>query len=696
MNAGPESAAAVAVSGYQVADLLIDLRVRRVTRDGRDLEIAGRSFDLLMALVRASPSLLSTEALMECVWPSVVVNPETVTQRVKLLRHALADDAGNPRYIAALRGFGYRIAAGVVPLTMLPPLTVTTPGTPRDEAEVGASGSLPAAVPVAPAPKRRRATQALLVLMLLGAMGAAATWWGLERPSGALVADVRASHPGSGIAPRPSVAVMPFVNLTGDPAKEYLGDGMAEELINTLGQVRGLKVPARTSTFAYKGRNSDIRRIARELDVATILEGSVRSAGEHLRVSARLVDATSGYQVWSQDYDRQFADLFKLQDDLAAQIVQALRRYVNTDLPAPVRQSAAPRDVQAYDLYLQSREVFRGTQATLDQALAFVDQALVRDPDFADALGHRAALRAFPAVMGDGPAALLSDVERDAARALVLDPNSAEGNATLEMTHALRRQWLDAEQSYRATMATSANDSYYRDFHSTWLLRPAGRLHQDEAELMVSYHLAPAYGYTLNELSVTESLLGHDTEAIRFAELFQELANNGAPMDSQEALPYVRRALRTRSYAQAAKWATQALSGPLRDAGGGQVIQTFCAALANPAKQAAARQALRNFLPRLLTSRDEERIKMFFVAALTMVKDLDGAYELMGGLLDRRLDRTGSGGYELSEIWTAEMRPFRQDPRFQALVTRLKLPDYWAQYGPPDDCDFKDGKLNCH
>ena len=362
--------------------------------------------------------------------------------------------------------------------------------------------------------------------------------------------------------------MLPFANLTGAPTKDYVGDGIAEELINALARVPGLKVPARTSTFAYKGRDADVRRIARDLGVATVLEGSVRSAGERLRISARLVDAASGYQIWSQEYDRQFTDIFALQDDLAAEIVQALRSYVNIDLPAPASRRSPTRDVQAYDLYLQARAVFRGAPATAQQAIAFLDQALERDPDFADALAHRAALRIMPVVTGGGSAELLNDVDRDAARALAMDPSSAEGHATREMVSALRGDWLDAERKYDATLGTSANDSYFRDFHSFWLLRPAGRLRQDESELMDSYHLAPAGGFTLHELATTESLLGHDAEAVRYVELFHQLVANGEPVDGYDALPYVRRAVRARRYDEAVQWATLALSEPLRHAGG--------------------------------------------------------------------------------------------------------------------------------
>ncbi len=113
-------------------------------------------------------------------------------------------------------------------------------------------------------------------------------------------------------ATRKSVAVLPFINLTGDPAKDYFSDGMAEELIHILARVPGLKVPSRTSSFAYKGRNVDVREIARELDVGSVLEGSVRSAGERIRVTAQLIDGSSGFHLWSENFDRQFGDVFEL------------------------------------------------------------------------------------------------------------------------------------------------------------------------------------------------------------------------------------------------------------------------------------------------------------------------------------------------------------------------------------------------
>ena len=125
-------------------------------------------------------------------------------------------------------------------------------------------------------------------------------------------------------------------------------------------------------------------------------------------------------------------------------------------------------------------------------------------------------------------------------------------------------------------------------------------------------------------------------------------------------------------------------------------MEMFCAAAANPARRPAAVHVLRDFIPRLLKSSDNDRVNMYFVSALTMVGDLDGAFDLMKRLLDQRLAANGSGGIDWGEIWTPEMRAFRKDARFGNLMARVKLPDYWKQYGAPDECELNGSGLICH
>src|SRR2546427_263199 len=181
------------------------------------------------------------------------------------------------------------------------------------------------------------------------------------RPRGpALEAPMPATSVSSlGADSSPSLAVLPFTNLSPDRENEYFSDGMTEELITALGRVEGLRVAARNSAFALKGKSLDVRTIGETLHVATVLEGSVRRAGDSLRVAAQLVDARTGYHLWSDEYDRQLKDVFAVQDELARAIVGALRGR----LKLPGREGTAllappPTDLEAHDLYLQGRYEF--------------------------------------------------------------------------------------------------------------------------------------------------------------------------------------------------------------------------------------------------------------------------------------------------------------------------------------------------
>src|SRR5437879_3564453 len=150
-----------------------------------------------------------------------------------------------------------------------------------------------------------------------------------------------------------SIAVLPFVNMSADPENEYFTDGIAEEIINALTKIQALRVASRTSAFAFKGKNQDIRKVGEQLNVGTVLEGSVRKAGSRLRVTAQLVNVADGYHLWSERYDRELADVFAIQDEIAENIVKALR-LVLTEAERRAIERAAPADVRASDYYLRA------------------------------------------------------------------------------------------------------------------------------------------------------------------------------------------------------------------------------------------------------------------------------------------------------------------------------------------------------
>jgi TolB-like protein/Flp pilus assembly protein TadD len=359
---------------YSLGDLTIDIGRQHVSRGADAVPLPKLSFDLLLVLVRAAPNLVSLDDLMRLVWPGIIVSPETVSQRVKLLRDALGDDPRAPRYIGSLRGRGYQIVAAV-----------------------GDGGGQPVAPPTA-------------------------------------------------VISENSVAVLPFLDMSEKQDQEYFADGLAQELINLLTKIPQLRVPARTSSFYFKGKSEDVQTIARKLMVAHVLEGSVRTSGDRLRVSAQLVRADKGSHLWSETYDRRLDDVFKVQDDIAASVVRALKVKL---LGAGVLHTAPTASSEAYSLYLQAESFAkRGSSEDSLRAHDCLGRALRLDPEFALAWSALAELytddsvawsKVFPAddsVANDADFATatfllgtnkVSSAAREAgARALALDSNVAD------------------------------------------------------------------------------------------------------------------------------------------------------------------------------------------------------------------------------------------------------------------------------
>jgi len=494
--------------------------------------------------------------------------------------------------------------------------------------------------------------------------------------------------------PRTSIAVMPFVNLTGDASKDYLGDGMSEELINMLTKVPGLKVPARTSSFAYKGRNADIRQIAKDLGVGTILEGSVRSAGTTIRVTAQLINAQDGLHLWSETYDRKSADLFKLQDDLARAIVTALQLNLNSALPAASALPPPTDDIEAYQLYLQARSAvaLASTERGLLDAMSMYKQALARDPRFARAYAGLATTRLVLLSAGWPLENALGDAEREARHALALDPTLGQAHAVLGSISTLRGRWLEADASFRAAMSPEVGDPLIHDNYAIGLLESVGYMRRALAECREAYRLAPADVTATLLLSATHSLMGFDADALKFGNLAIKLGQS----PNRVPLPQVfaNAAARDGHYAEAAERMIGTMPASVRAAGSDDVIRRLYAALGTPAQRQTAAEALRTLVDKTRPGDLDVNTRKFMIQAFTQLGSLDDAFNFANKSLDY-FARSGTVGLSWGVLWLPETQPFRRDPRFQALVTRMGLMEFWQQNGPPDDCDLKDGKLTC-
>jgi TolB-like protein len=497
-------------------------------------------------------------------------------------------------------------------------------------------------------------------------------------------------------APRTAVAVLPFANLTGDPSKEYLGDGMAEELINTLTKVQGLKVPARTSTFAYKGRNTDIRQIAKDLGVGTILEGSVQAAGKHIRITAQLINAQDGLHLWSETYNEEFTDIFKLQDTLATAIATALQPNLLASAQAAVSRERPTLDVEAYNLYLQGWSLLAiPSVSNFRQAIVYFQQAIGRDAKFARAYAgiaeaHTAWYRLTWEFNEHADAAV-----HYARLALALDPHLDSAHSPLAMTASYRRQLFEMEAHSRTALATAGNDGLVHAVRAISLYN-TGHIREVLREAEKGYGLAPANATVIANLAFAHSLLGHDVEALRFANAaagkgFSKTSN---PLHNVYGLA----AMRAGHYQEVVDdWSGPGMGVGFESSPAGEVTRLILAAMADPTRRQAALAARARLFPKVAAPIADHAGNAFSTCLYAAIRyayltALDVAFDLGNQCID---DYQEGQMTRLSNLWVPELRTFRKDPRFQPLATRLGLMEYWEQYGPPDDCDLKDGKLTC-
>jgi len=257
----------------------------------------------------------------------------------------------------------------------------------------------------------------------------------------------------------PSIAVLPFVNRSHDEEDEYFSDGLADELLNVLAKIRGLRVAARSSAFTFKGKGATVEEVGRALNVATVLEGSVRKAGNRMRISVQLVMAADGYHLWSQTYDRTLDDIFAVQDDIAQSVVKELRTTLFGESDASAQVAAAVKgrtaDPEAHRLFLQGRHfIGRKTPEESARGIGYLKQALQIDPEFALAWAVLARAYVTEADAGWVPSVDGVAQGREAAtRALALEPDLAEGHAAMGWIRMIYdRDWHAAEASMQRAL----------------------------------------------------------------------------------------------------------------------------------------------------------------------------------------------------------------------------------------------------
>jgi adenylate cyclase len=251
---------------------------------------------------------------------------------------------------------------------------------------------------------------------------------------------------------RRSIAVLPFVNMSGDPENEYFSDGISEEILNLLTKLPQLKVSSRTSSFVFKGKEVSIPTVVKELGVSTVLEGSVRRAGDHVRITAQLIETDSDSHLWSETYDREMKDVFAIQDDIARSIAEALQVALGPKERRAL-QNIATTDPQAYDFYLKGRKyLYAFTRRDFLHAISMFERAIALDPRYAMAYAGMADAYSMLYRYAEATAQNLQKAEQASQKAIELDPESAEAHTSLGTVMFTSGRFADAEKQFETAI----------------------------------------------------------------------------------------------------------------------------------------------------------------------------------------------------------------------------------------------------
>jgi TolB-like protein/Tfp pilus assembly protein PilF len=474
--------------------------------------------------------------------------------------------------------------------------------------------------------------------------------------------------------PRSSVAVLPFTNLSGDPARDYFSDGMSEELLNLLARVPGLQVASRTSSFAYKGRNVDIREVGRELGVETVLEGSVRQAGDQVRITAQLIDADTGFHLWSQTYDRQLEDIFQVQDEIAAAIVDRLRiELAPQEQQLAVRDKAPTQNVEAYELYLQGRAAWkRRGEDNLQRAIDLYQRALGLDPGFARA--HAALASAYVVLPGytreEGDEdRLLPMAEAAARQALSIDPKIGEAHAVIAQVNSGRGNLLDAESGFFFAISLEPNEPTPHHWYSI-LLGRVGRLQLALEQARRAQELDPSSPIIAANLANAYLMVGDDEQALRFNKLAADLGLGSRKSDVEAAI-----AIRRGQWDDARRLlsAQEQLPEKLRP-----LARRFVDALADPRVRPQVIAEMKALDPAIAP-------QVQLVSPYLALGEVDRVFVLLFESIAND-PKAWTKTWDLNLAWGPEGVAFRKHPRFGELAERIGIVDYWKQYGYPDGC----------
>jgi len=449
---------------FHFANHQLDTDRRELRRGGEIVAVEPQVFDLLVHLVRHRDHVVTKDDLFEHIWQGRIVSESTLTSRINAARKAVGDSGHDQSVIRTIARKGFRFVGEVrMPAAAAPP------------AATGAGDVSPQTAPV---------TAALPVL------------------------------------DRPAIAVLPFVNMSGDQEQDYFADGISEDIITALSKLRWFYLMARNSSFAYKGKSVHLKQIGEELGVDYVVEGSVRKDGDHVRITAQLNDVATGGHLWAERYDRALADVFAVQDEITQSIVAAIepQLYAAENFRA---QRKAPDNIDAWGLVMRAlAHYWRVTRADNLVAQALLEKAISFDRHYGQALGLLAACHTFSAHMGwEEMGRALEVAERSALSAIHADSEDAWAHYALASVYLFNRRFDDSLAEFELALKLNPNFSPARGVYGV-ALAYCGRWEDGDRAAREALRLSPRdpFAAIYDGVAAYCQFLGRNyAEAIRFA-----------------------------------------------------------------------------------------------------------------------------------------------------------------------------------
>jgi TolB-like protein/DNA-binding winged helix-turn-helix (wHTH) protein/Tfp pilus assembly protein PilF len=637
---------------YWFSSFRLDLKQGALLREGISVPLRPKSFDVLLYLVQHPQRLVSRQELIEAVWPGVVVIDNSLTQCLIEIRKALGDNDKTMVRTVQRRGYMFDNPVQVVePGQQARPLPAVPSEGPTER-----GSRLPS----------RRALAALLVL----AAAVGSIWLHIGSVAPTVDAPAPADQPLAA-----SIAVLPFVDMSPAGDQEYLADGIAEEILNLLAQARDLTVIARTSSFSFKGQQADIGTIARRLNVAHVLEGSVRKDGDRVRLTVQLVDGANGAHLWSQTYERRLEDVFAMQDDIARSVAGVLQvKLVGAapGAPAFAAGDTPVADLQAWELYLRGKYFYgRRMAGDVIRAQEYFEQAVAEDPTLAPAwVALAAAYRvrwggATDPLSADGKSSseeVLALMKEALGNALALDPDNPE--ALLRMSFFTWREGNEelAFAQFERAMQNGRNHAVVQSILGGTAYELGDPVTAAELQRR-AVALDPVSSHLLHNLGVFLYFAGRLEEA----EIAFQRAAELKPADTGDFNPIlVWLAIHRQDYQAAAKLADRMPTGP-----DGDQAEAMIAFLAGDDLSADAA------LARLLESSDPATAENL-ACVYAFRNEVDEAFRQLEAARENPLTLGRQGELRLIELRSSPfLRPLHGDPRWAAWLeeTRETLHD---------------------